>query len=197
MDLSGVGPAFSSPALLAQKTFRCVLEAMAHPGRATCVASDAHPPRELNAAAAAIGLALFDADVRLWCSPALARGAAGAFLRFHTGCSLVDSPAAASFALVAAPGELPPLDSFGRGSDEWPDQSATLILQVEALVEGRGWSLSGPGIRGTRRLEAAGLPADFPAQWSRNHELFPRGVDLIFACGSSLCGLPRTTRVEA
>lgn len=195
MDLSRVGAGFSCPTLLGQKTFRGVLDALAHPGRVMRVASDARPPGGLHAAAAAVALALFDADVRLWCSPSLASGAAGAFLRFHTGCRLVDSAAAAHFALIAAPGELPPLDSFSRGSDEYPDQSATLILQVETLFEGRGWSISGPGVRDTRRLEVGGLPADFIAQWSRNHGLFPRGVDLVLTRGDLLCGLPRTARM--
>lgn len=197
MDLASVGAGFSSPVLLAQKTFRRVLDALARPGRLRHVASDAQPPRELNTAAAAVGLALLDADVRVWCSPGLARGATGPFLRFHTGCHLVDTPAAAHFALIASPGELPPLDSFSLGSDEYPDRSATLVVQVESLVEGRGWSLAGPGVRGARRLEVAGLRADFLAQWSRNHKLFPRGVDLILTCGDLLCGLPRAIRLEA
>ena len=31
----------------------------------------------------------------------------------------------------------------------------------------------------------------------QNHALFPRGIDMIFTCGTRALGLPRTTRVEA
>jgi alpha-D-ribose 1-methylphosphonate 5-triphosphate synthase subunit PhnH len=41
-----------------------------------------------------------------------------------------------------------------------------------------------------------GLTADFWLQWQTNQALFPQGVDIIFTCGSSVLGLPRTTRVS-
>ena len=34
------------------------------------------------------------------------------------------------------------------------------------------------------------------SQWRDNGALFPRGVDVLFICGSDIAALPRTTRVE-
>jgi alpha-D-ribose 1-methylphosphonate 5-triphosphate synthase subunit PhnH len=110
---------------------------------------------------------------------------------------LVGEPRLANFALVAAPAELPPLGAFDSGSDEYPDRSATLVLQLEALEADGPWSLIGPGVHGEARLRARGLGADFLAQWRANAKSFPRGVDLFLASGARLCALPRTTRIEA
>lgn len=119
-----------------------------------------------------------------------------AFLRFHTGAPLVDSPGEADYAFVASPAELPALESFEWGTDELPEGSTSVILQVERLEPWGGWRLQGPGIDGIARLEAGGLPASFVPAWRDVHAAFPRGIDLFLACGATFCGLPRTTRVE-
>jgi alpha-D-ribose 1-methylphosphonate 5-triphosphate synthase subunit PhnG len=66
-----------------------------------------------------------------------------------------------------------------------------------ALSDAGSWRLSGPGIRGEARLHAAGLGVDFLAQWRHNAKRFPCGVDVFLASGTRICGLPRTTRIEA
>ena len=122
------------------------------------------------------------------------------WLRFHTGCVLVDTPEQARFAWVAAGDAMPALARLQRGSDEYPDQSATCVLDVAVLapgVEGAGaWRLTGPGIRSAQHLHVAGLPEDFSSQWAENHGAFPRGVDVVLATASHIAGLPRTTCIE-
>lgn len=193
--LAELGAAFSSPAFGSQMVFRAALEALSRPGRMMRLASDAQAPEGLNAAACALALALLDQDTRLWRSPGLAGGAAGAYLRFHTGCSLTEDAHAAHFALLAG-AELPRLDDFSSGSDDYPDRSATLIVQVDSLREGSGWRLSGPGVKGAARLAVGGLPADFSSRWEVNAAAYPRGLDMFLACGEYVCGLPRTVRIE-
>jgi len=191
MDLANVGPGFAAPAAASQSVFRSALAALSRPGRILEIAPCGQP------AARALLLSLLDQDTRLWLSPGARPEAA--FLRFHTGCSIAETPAAASFALVAAPDQLPALDAFEWGSDDYPDRSTTLIVEVEALdADGRdgSWRLSGPGIRGETRLAARGLGPQFLAMWAGNHKRFPRGVDLLLTCGARLAGLPRTTRIE-
>jgi alpha-D-ribose 1-methylphosphonate 5-triphosphate synthase subunit PhnH len=195
-DLAQVAPGFADPALESQMLFRSALTAMSRPGTIQICEPAPSPPTGVAPAANALLLALLDQDCRLWLSPSL-NGAAAGSLRFHTGCVLVGEPRLADFALVAAPAELPPLGAFDPGSDEYPDRSATLVLQVQALESGGPWRLSGPGIRGEARLRAGGLGADFLAQWRSNAKNFPRGVDLFLACDARLCALPRTTRIEA
>lgn len=191
-----VMPGFADPVLDSQRVFRECLEALSHPGRLIVSACDLPPMPALDAAAGALLLALLDQDTRLWLSPGLVHGQAAASLRFHTGCTLADSPGDADFALVSGPAELPPLDAFGTGSDEHPERSATIVLQVPALLPA-GWRLTGPGIRGEGRMSAPSLGAGFLSQWEHNRSRFPRGVDLFLTSGARLCGLPRTTRLEA
>ncbi len=83
------------------------------------------------------------------------------------------------------------------GTDEEPESSATLILQVAALGEGRRLVLSGPGLEGEAALFVAGLPDGFVAEWAANRRRFPRGVDVILCAGDQLAALPRTVGIEA
>jgi alpha-D-ribose 1-methylphosphonate 5-triphosphate synthase subunit PhnH len=193
--LAEVVPGFAAPVLDSQHAFRGCLDALAHPGRVIELGAALQAITGLHPASAALMLALLDQDTRLWLSPGLAHGAAAASLRFHTGCPLVGLPQEADFALANDPAELPPLEAFGIGTDEYPERSATVVLQVAALVPA-GWRLTGPGIRGQTRLSAPPLGEDFLLQWERNHARFPRGVDLFLTSEDRLCGLPRSTRLE-
>ncbi len=200
-DLSGIGAGFADPSFGSQSVFRSCLEAISLPGTILEVASDAEVPAGAHPAAYALLLAMLDQDTRLWISPDLedsAHGAAiGEFLRFHTGCRRAESPSLADFALLATGRAILPLEAFSAGSEDYPDRSATLVLQADQLGDDSGWTLTGPGIRGRTRLAVAGLDSTFLSQWALNHRMFPRGVDLFISCGRRLVGLPRTTRIEA
>jgi alpha-D-ribose 1-methylphosphonate 5-triphosphate synthase subunit PhnH len=196
LDLAGIGSAFADTTLESQAAFRRALAALSRPGSMQDCGEVPPPPRGVHPAANALLLALLDQDCRLWLSPSL-DGAAAGYLRFHTGCILAGDARQADFALVAAPAELPPLADFSQGSDEHPERSVTLIVQLNALAAGGGWRLAGPGIRGDAFLEAEGLGGEFLAQWRQNAKGFPRGADLFLVCGRRFCGLPRTTRIEA
>ena len=193
-SLAAVGPGFASPALDSQRVFRGTLDALAHPGRIIRVDAGAVDSPALHPAAAAIALALLDQDTGLWLSPSF-RGATADYLRFHTGCGIVSDAAQADFALVHWR-EMPAIDTFAAGSEEYPDRSATLIVQVQELSAEGGWRLSGPGIEETTRLGVRGLGPAFVSQWQAQRRNFPRGVDVFLACGSLLCGLPRTVKIE-
>ena len=91
---------------------------------------------------------------------------------------------------------MPPLSAFDAGTDERPDRSATLIVQVSGLASGSGRRLSGPGIDGEARLEVNGAPPGFWDAVRANAARFPRGVDLFLCAGDRIAALPRTTRVE-
>ena len=70
------------------------------------------------------------------------------WLKFHTSAPVVADSSIASFALIGDPENLPALDRFAFGSNEYPDRSTTLILQVESLTDGPAVELQGPGIDG-------------------------------------------------
>lgn len=202
LDLSTLGAGFSDEALGSQSVFRAALHALSHPGRVVTLPHDAQTPSRGHPASAALLLALLDPDCTLWLSPSLAGSDAAAWLRFHTGCVLVDTPVAAQFAWVAQGDECPRLDSFAQGSDAYPDQSTTCVVDVVALDEGGtdAWTLRGPGIRDSASIAVEGLPRTgataFAAQWRANQEVFPRGIDVFLASPRQIVGLPRTTRIE-
>jgi alpha-D-ribose 1-methylphosphonate 5-triphosphate synthase subunit PhnH len=192
---SNLAPGFAEPVLAAQQTFRAALVALAHPGRIVAIDMALETPPPLDGATAALGLALLDHETPVWLDAKLQ--AAAAYFRFHCGCPISSRPGVAHFAIIDDVRALPPLTEFRQGSDEYPDQSATLILQVDELMEGGPLQLSGPGIAGETRLGVGGLSDGFWREWPTNNAAFPRGVDVFFTCGARLCGLPRTTKVRS
>jgi alpha-D-ribose 1-methylphosphonate 5-triphosphate synthase subunit PhnH len=190
---------FADPVGAAQTTFRAVLTALSEPGTIVPLEVELEAPPPLGLAAAAIGLSLLDGDTPLWCDPTCR--AAAPSLRFHTGAPLIDAPEQARFALIGDIAQLPSLATFDAGTDEYPDRSATLIIEVATIGSGTAGDkgtlmLRGPGIPDRRRLAIGGLPAGFAAEWRANHARFPRGVDLILTAGRRLVGLPRSTVIE-
>jgi len=187
---------FADPVFDSQRVFRGVLDAVAEPGRVITLAAAPAAPSPLHPAAVAIALALFDFETPVWLDAAAGTPETVAHLRFHCGCPIVDDPARARFAIIADPAAMPEIGAFDAGSDEYPDRSATLIVQAGTLGAGRGLRLSGPGIATEMRLEVGGVSARFWEALRGNHARFPRGVDVLLTAGASLAGLPRTTWVE-
>lgn len=195
-DLQNLVAGFDQEAYGSQAVFRTALNALSHPGRPMALPMNTALPRQGHGAAAALLLGLVDSDTSLWLSPSLAGGEAAAWLRFHTGCAWVADPAVAQFVWVALGDEWPDLDRLRQGTDEYPDQSATCVFEVDSLdSQAHGWVLQGPGILGQTALHVQGQPADFPAQWARNNASFPCGVDIFLATPTHIAGLPRTTRL--
>ncbi|WP_395457821.1 phosphonate C-P lyase system protein PhnH [Acidovorax delafieldii] len=197
--LASLGAGFSNEAFGSQAVFRAVLQALSHPGRTVAVEHDAQAPAVGHAASAAVLLALLDSDCTLWLSPRLANSDAGAWLRFHTGCTVVTDPVQARFVWVAQGDEWPALGSLALGTDVYPDQSATCVVDVPRATATKAdainaWQLRGPGIQEMAALQVDGLPEDFETHWAANHAVFPRGVDLLLATPDHIVGLPRTTR---
>lgn len=186
----------ADPVADGQAIFRAVLEAMSRPGRIVEVLAPLDVPPPLGPAATAVCLALIDLETRLWLDGAARTRETLEFVRFHCGVLVVDAPRRADFALVADAGAIPPLESFNQGTDEEPERSATVIVQVDSLAAAGGVELMGPGIADRARLCAGGLTPAFWSQVRENHARFPRGVDLVLAAGTRLAALPRTTRVE-
>lgn len=189
-------PGLADPVLDSQRIFRAVLGAMARPGTVHAIGDAPAAPKPLWPATVAVCLSLVDLDTPLWLDAAADTGAVRDHLRFHCGCPLVDRPETASFAVIAAPGDMPPLDRFAIGDPEYPDRSATLIVQAARLTGGADRRLTGPGIRDHAHLDAAGLPGAFWAWLRDNNRLFPLGVDVVLTAPEGIAALPRTTRVE-
>jgi alpha-D-ribose 1-methylphosphonate 5-triphosphate synthase subunit PhnH len=196
MNLAHIGRGFEDVALGSQAVFRLALSALSRPGEILEVISQADTPAGLNDAACALLLTLLDQDTSLWLSPGAASGPAGPYLRFHTGCTLVDNAPEADFALVASVDELPALTVFKAGSDEYPERSATVVIEVGNLSGAGRWTLSGPGIDGSTPLCAEGLDSRFVEAWNASRRAFPCGIDVFLASGRRIAGIPRTTMIK-
>jgi alpha-D-ribose 1-methylphosphonate 5-triphosphate synthase subunit PhnH len=91
---------------------------------------------------------------------------------------------------------MPSLESFAKGTSEYPDRSTTIILQIDGFNGPEELTLSGPGIKDTQGFAPSQLPKMFVDQWAANRGAFPRGIDLIFVGKGALAALPRTTRIS-
>ncbi|EKF61268.1 carbon-phosphorus lyase complex subunit [Agrobacterium albertimagni AOL15] len=180
----------------AQSVFRSVMDAMARPGSIGDVDVDVTPPAPLGIAAGALLLTLCDHDTPIWLTPALTKSALPGWIGFHTGASLTSTKTDAKFAFVEAGAPVPSLTQFALGTQEYPDRSTTLVVEVAALEGGQSLQLSGPGIRDTAMIAPKGLPETFLRQWTDNRALFPRGVDLVLTAGRRFIALPRTTKIR-
>lgn len=180
-------------AFASHAAFRALMDCMARPGEIRKL-DGAGAPAPMAPATAALVRSLADYESPVWLDPGFAAAPAIAeWIRFHTGAPIVASPGDAAFALIADALALPGFMQFAQGSEEYPDRSTTIIVQVEHFT-GRSFTLHGPGIKTTRAFAARPLPDDFAQRLHDNRELFPRGVDLVFVAGHDIAALPRSVR---
>ena len=189
---------FVDKVLSAQSTFRSVMDAMARPGSIQRIAVATGAPSPLMRGAAAIALTLFDHDTPVWLDAAMSETSdVTKWLKFHTGAPVIADSSICNFALIGDARALPALDRFAFGSNEYPDRSTTLILQVESLTDGSRFELRGPGIDGSAELQATIEPVDLFDRLGINAALFPRGIDVVLVADDAIVAIPRTTRLAA
>ncbi|MEM6463923.1 MAG: phosphonate C-P lyase system protein PhnH [Pseudomonadota bacterium] len=188
---------FPDPVFDAQSVFRSIMDALARPGTIAKFSATAMPPDPLSPTIGSIAATLFDHDTRIWLDAVLARNdEICGWLSFHTSAPISNQTLDADFAIISDAGSLPSLESFSQGSQEYPDRSTTMILQVPDLDGGRELELSGPGIRTSVRVTPRGLPEHFIEQWALNRTRFPRGVDMLLAAPEGVIALPRTVKIS-
>ena len=188
MQAQTLGGGFDDPATQSAHAFRSVMEAMARPGTLHDI-SGAAPPAPLSPAAGAVLLTLCDTETPVYLAGDAHCDALQAWLAFHTGAPLV-GPAHCQFA-VGTWCALAPLSAYPIGSSEYPDRSATLIVECPDLTD-TGAILTGPGIQDKAALSLPEVRA-----FQSNHASFPLGLDFIFTSGDRLAALPRSTQVSA
>lgn len=179
---------FADPARQSARAFRAALDALSRPGRITRI-EGAAPPAPLSPAAGSLLLMLADATTPIWLAPSHDGPELRDWITFHTSAPFC-GPEAAHFALGTW-AALQPVSRFCIGLPDYPDRSATLLVEMDVLVH-EGASLTGPGIDGEARLFVPDIQA-----FRANHALFPLGFDTFLTAGSEIAGLPRSTKVEA
>ncbi|AXC48676.1 phosphonate C-P lyase system protein PhnH [Paracoccus suum] len=184
--MSALAPGFAHPAHDAARAFRAIMEALARPGTIHDLAGPP-APAPLSPAASAVLLTLTDRGTPVHLAPSHDNADLRAWLAFHTGAPLVVAEEA-HFALGTW-ATLQPSDRFAIGTPDYPDRSATLIIEVPGFDGST--RLTGPGIREALTI---GLPD--PAAFAANHARYPLGWDAVLTTGTRICGLPRSTEVR-
>jgi len=177
---------FSNPAIEAAYSFRAALSVMAKPGTIARV-TGASAPSPVSDAAATLLLTLCDPETPLFLAPSHDTQIVREWIAFHTGAQIV-SAERAMFALGSWD-SLKPLGRFPIGTSEYPDRSATLIVECSDLAPS-GVRLTGPGIKTDSCLNLPEVDA-----FQANAERFPLGLDFYFTAKDQLAAMPRTTRV--
>lgn len=192
-ESNSLGAGFADPVAAAQSTFRAVLEAMAQPGAVREIAINVKAPTGVEPATAALFLTLLDHETPLWLGIGEQADGAARYFSFHCGCPIAERPGLARFALCQPTQDL---TEFSVGTAEYPESSATILVQVPALEGGPAIGLRGPGIKDRAHIAPQGLSPPFWHVVERNAALFPRGADFVLVSGRQICALPRTTRPE-
>jgi len=187
MSVNALIGGFKNPATDAAFAFRAVMNAMARPGRIEKLHGGAGP-EPLSLAASTVLLTLCDGDVGLHLTQGFDTAPIREWLAFHTGVQIVDATAA-DFVLGTWD-SVQPLSDYRIGTSEYPDRSATVIVEISSLTNS-GATLSGPGIKDTAKLSLPEIAA-----FQDNASAFPLGLDFIFTAGSEIASLPRTTQVR-
>ena len=138
---------FSEPVHHAQSVFRMMMECLSRPGTIQSILPEIEPPKPMGAAAGAMALTLLDHDTPVWLTQGLAKSAAADWIAFHTGAPITREKSEARFAFAESGASFASFGLFALGSQEYPDRSTTIILEVAGLDKGPALTLSGPGIR--------------------------------------------------
>ena len=186
METTALQGGFDAPAQQAALAFRQIMEAMARPGQIRKV-TGALPPEPLSVAAATVILTLCDTETPVYLAGAHDTPEVRKWIAFHTGAPFT-GPAQCHFA-VGTWDSLAPLHIYPVGSPEYPDRSATLIVESDTL-DTAGATLKGPGIKDQITLS---LPDR--AAFQMNATQFPLGLDFILTSGTQLAAVPRSTKV--
>lgn len=192
--LDALLPGFADPVADAQAVFKAVMRALARPALEVRLDTDLRPPAPLAPEAAAILLALADYETPVWLDEPLRRPGVLQFLSFHTGARIVGEVGEAQFAVASSAETMPALATLRQGTPEYPDRSATLLVQVASLSQ-KGLAFEGPGIRQRAGFSFAGMPKRLGDELRHNRAQFPCGVDLIFASPGAIAALPRSVRL--
>jgi len=174
--------------------FRAILMATARPGTLHKITYRLAPPALLSPITAAVVLTLADQDTPLWLSSELSDEDVKTYVKFHTGAPLVKETASSTYAVCTST-QRPDLSCLPIGTAEYPDRSATLILQINEDLAPTQVILEGPGIEHKQSVSLPGLDTEFWQFVQKNHQLFPCGLDFLFCLSSGVVACPRTSKV--
>ena len=177
---------FTNAPVDAAHAFRAAMTVMARPGEIRTL-TGAQAPAPLSEAAATLLRTLCDPETKVHLAGAADTPEVRGWLTFHTGAPLVAAEEA-DFA-IGTWASLTPLSVYKIGTSEYPDRSATLIVECSELTQS-GATLTGPGIKDTAQLSLPDVDA-----LQANSTFYPLGLDFFFTSGTQVAALPRSTQI--
>ncbi|CAH0530297.1 phosphonate C-P lyase system protein PhnH [Vibrio hippocampi] len=199
--MTTITTAFSDAVHDSQHCFRQLLKAMSEPGQKVSL-DRCEGFGTMHSATSQLLLTMADNATPIWLSPSLlTQDAVVDNLRFYCGSPLTTSCEQSAFAVISAV-DIATFDwqsaVFNLGTEEYPDQSTTVVVEIEDQMMGQTVSLSGPGIERSHSLELGGAPAEFIQFLQQRQERFPfpLGIDLILVSQRQVVAIPRTTKVK-
>lgn len=178
----------------AQKVFRCLLEAMANPGRRCSIRQQQEKLFGENADILAVAMTLLDAKVPF---SALENQALTEQILLLTHAKPV-APEEADYVFVSSANQLlTVMQKAKEGTLENPHSSATIVWKIPGGQLEREVLLSGPGVKGKTAVTVPQEVADAMQQRDVQEYEYPQGIDFIFLLPESelLC-IPRLVRME-
>lgn len=187
---------FANPATDSGMAFRVLLDCMARPGRIGRLAS--LPPQEsLVDSTWTLINTLVDAKAPLYLDPNLRSATLAQSIAFATGAKVVESVESAAFVIATPQHAEAMLADLPMGTPEYPDRSATLVIQCAELSKTPALTLTGPGIERKERFAAEGVSSEFwRALALRNRHNYPLGTDVFITASSLVAAIARSTRIE-
>ncbi len=188
------------PIFDSQEDFRVLLDAMSQPGSLKSLTKEGlHPPEDLFISSALIGFALLNKDVQFFHLPLYKDWQA--YFTVNTNSQWTEAEVADFMFLQLNDGP-EAIRKANKGVWTYPDQSASVIIQVAALAtEGKEvgviLEMKGPGIPGVRQLNIlkegrANVEEMITALREVNAE-YPLGVDVFWTdIAGNVVGMPRS-----
>ncbi|NOQ33693.1 MAG: phosphonate C-P lyase system protein PhnH [Methanosarcinales archaeon] len=180
-----------------QRIFRALLDAMANPGRIIALPGIDIKPPAANRYPLLLLMTLLDHEVS-FCVMGGAQTQVTEYLKTNTGSKesrLEDS----DFILVCGGSSHGLIQSARVGTLEYPDESATVIYDLDSIGNDGGdvlFELSGPGIADKRMIGTSGIEQNEIEDVLAMRD-YPLGLDLIFSdkAGRIVC-IPRSTAMR-
>jgi alpha-D-ribose 1-methylphosphonate 5-triphosphate synthase subunit PhnH len=181
-----------------QRVFRQLVDALSWPGKVGRLPpSRVEPPAPWSAALAQVARALLDAQVTF---AVHGRGdeALTRYLAVNAGARPA-SPDEAEYVLVGRPTAGLDVAALRPGTALAPDQSTTLLVECEILLDAPSagaaiLTLRGRGVAGERRLAVDNGVADLLGRLAAREDEYPLGIDVVLVGrAGAVAALPRTT----
>jgi alpha-D-ribose 1-methylphosphonate 5-triphosphate synthase subunit PhnH len=182
-----------------QKMFRILLSSMSRPGRVQSTEHLPHPAASTGYHPSFLGIGLTVLDQEVSYSLPSSFGDLASLIR---GMTMARQTHEEDADYMFIRGE-EAFDStrLRKGTFLYPEQSATVICQVNVLTDepvagGLHLLLRGPGIKETQNLVIDTLHPLSLDSWLETNKEFPLGIDWIFVDQSGrVCAVPRSTEI--